>query len=240
MNKQIFFLHIPKTGGSSINHFLDSVLGSGISHIQGQSDLEEVKKVDCYYLSGHVSYAILEGDIFNRDNYFVITMLRNPIAQVLDEFNWLLNIQHVEKKTVAEEIWNISDEIDKADCSKPEIVMDIYKRHAWLFQNAQTRILSSKELDSLDSALSNLKKIDLVGVTERFDSFLTTFCKIYSIARPDRTWYENPTLIQKIDIEWVEQNPEVLSFLAEYNSKDICLYQNAFRISLQQEKNLYV
>ncbi|MFM6402345.1 MAG: hypothetical protein ACKPFF_37175, partial [Planktothrix sp.] len=92
--KKTFFIHIPKTAGSSFNKFLHTYL-HGDSHCESYRDssqpwtfnnLDFLKSFD--FISGHLNIQYFNKN-FERDNYLLVTLLRNPVDQLISHVNWL-------------------------------------------------------------------------------------------------------------------------------------------------------
>lgn len=81
------FLHITKTGGTSIEEF-----GIKLGLKWGKYDKNFYGK---YKNSGfwHVPLNYLESDIFNKYNWF--TIVRNPYARIISEINFLIKSEHL-------------------------------------------------------------------------------------------------------------------------------------------------
>ncbi|MFM6206441.1 hypothetical protein, partial [Planktothrix sp.] len=97
--KKTFFIHIPKTAGSSFNKFLHTYL-HGDSHCESYRDssqpwtfnnLDVLKSFD--FISGHLNIQYFNNN-FKRDNYLLVTLLRNPIDQLISHVNWLAHVHH--------------------------------------------------------------------------------------------------------------------------------------------------
>lgn len=78
VNKQIFFIHIPKTGGSSIERLLDIQIFKGLSRISSHYKTSLT----------HLPLSILENEIPNISQFTLFTVVRNPYDRLLSEFFW--------------------------------------------------------------------------------------------------------------------------------------------------------
>ena len=91
--RPIFFLHIPKTSGSSTNAFLRALYGKGavVEHVEYQlPDLLAGRRVairaPC--VSGHVplwAWRLYRG----AEHYACVTILRDPWARLVSHVNWV-------------------------------------------------------------------------------------------------------------------------------------------------------
>lgn len=238
--RRVFFFHIPKTAGTSFNNFLESNLGNGVAHAEifkppGEptrfNNLEWLKGLN--YISGHLPFPVFGANEFSPANYFRVTILREPIAHLMSHFNWLIRIREIGGEfydSHPAEIREISDQIAAADLTCAAQLIGLLERYAYLFQNAQTRTLSNREdVTSLFDAIGNIKQFDLVGLTERFDDFLqvfSTMCGLKSTTGPPAE-RANANPAYQVTKQWICASPEALDFVAEYNAKDLYLYQYA-------------
>jgi hypothetical protein len=80
----IVFLHIPKTAGQSVHHFLKSLVGPGLvapARVNEQLYLLSVPDLRRYQLiSGHLDWSLLD---CVQQPKFVFTVLRNPVDRIL-------------------------------------------------------------------------------------------------------------------------------------------------------------
>jgi len=83
-NKNILFIHIPKTGGTSVERALNSISSS--SSLHGSFDFPGIPVV-----SQHYHFSVL-AESLNLDNYdYTFTILRHPLNRFLSEINYRLS-----------------------------------------------------------------------------------------------------------------------------------------------------
>ena len=82
---KIIFIHIPKTGGTSIEKSLNI---SNIKNGYGIKDNKAVQHFTWYNYQKHIN------DKFNA--YYKFTIVRNPYEKVLSDYFWLKNIAHLD------------------------------------------------------------------------------------------------------------------------------------------------
>lgn len=96
--KNLLFVHIPKTGGLSLNSALTAVFDDSKCIRFGDDEsiekfkhlsIEELKKYS--YISGHIP---LKGFRAKGINYPAITILRNPINLLLSMYNYVTSSNH--------------------------------------------------------------------------------------------------------------------------------------------------
>lgn len=221
----LFFLHIPKTAGTTLNRVLDDSFAPEVT-FDLYTDEQRLRLRDTTYeqiarydlVRGHVFISnfadILDGPIPFR----VFTFLRDPVARVISEYNFLktwpkshvyrfLNENNV---TLAEYVTS----------DRPELRMR--------GRNGMVNSLSGVGLSSIEEGLEmawhHLKERFLFfGILERFDESLLVLNKYLGL---NRCFYERQNVLAKqahrpvpaADIELIQ----------EHNQADIALYERAY------------
>ena len=196
MNKnKIFYLHIPKTAGSSMNKFLTSQFKEGqtLTHIESKIDFQnndDVLKADNYeLLSGHIQLPQAQHKLKVFETRQIITTFRIPFEHVVSHIAWVRKLgDNGEEKRLQQHnatVQKIVAKLLQTDLSNAEDVLSfidwLEMEKIYLFHDTQTRYLCggpAKELlpQHINSAISNLQKIDFVGVTERLGEFMALLC----------------------------------------------------------------
>ena len=224
----VIFLHIPKTGGTTLQHILQRCYRRNqictFKDANRQSQIEDFKKLatnkrEAYHLiQGHLFFG------FHRHlpgNSIYITLLREPIARTLSFYYYAkshpdhylyssLTNDHVDLRVMLKEGRAMTDE----------------------FFNLQTRMIAGEEWNdpkrpadraALERAKENLQNRFVVGLTEEFDASLRLMSqrfgwnvKSYTKKNVTRRKPRNDTL-----------DTETLALLREANAFDIELYQFA-------------
>ena len=180
-DRKLFFLHTPKTAGSTVNQILshkypDGELLTNIQDIRDEwSSVARAKTA----LSGHLDF-----DEYNRNfgdqNRVVISFFREPYAQLASHLYWVRHLSEPEKKGLLsshdESIQSISKKLSNVDISNTDELasyirsMDLKEKK--LFQNMQVRFLTGSIAERVitqkhyDKACQNLCKIHVVGIVE--------------------------------------------------------------------------
>lgn len=85
LNSNLFFLHIPKTGGSSIERCL------GLDQLKGGYKFKYIKNnktILCKSSPQHLTLDILEDAIENFSNFKHFTIVRNPYDRLVSEYHF--------------------------------------------------------------------------------------------------------------------------------------------------------
>lgn len=229
---KIFFFHIAKTAGSAFNTFLGNYF-AGKDHCQQYlspdglfANLEQLKQLD--YLSGHFKYCVFERNGFNRDDYCLVTFIRNPISQLLSHLNWVIHIYDISPKIFYEHpklIQNISLELRALDLYKSDSFIYALNNFQGLFRNNQARYFAdySEKLDK-DAVLQTMCQLDMIGITEHYDESVRRFAQLNHLAIDGTPQpIVNRNLNYRVGAEILE-NPLINEFLQEYNQIDIQMY----------------
>ncbi|SHJ50521.1 sulfotransferase family 2 domain-containing protein [Paramaledivibacter caminithermalis] len=227
-NSVIIFLHIPKTGGFTLNSIIDKQY-RGFFDIKGFFDygwqipladyinsIGDIKKLEV--LRGHLFFGA--HNHIPQKNYNYITLLRAPVERVVSEYyfirRWKNNrplLQAVKKMTLHEFVTK--------------------KEYNGITSNRQTLMIAGQY--DLAKAKYNLEKhFSIVGITERFDETLYVLekklgWKINKYKKENET--KNRPSIDEIDHDTIE-------IIREKNQKDIELYKFANELLDNQLKQL--
>jgi len=177
---KFFYLHIPKTAGSFFNKFLSKQTTSFEDHIESK-DISLYANKDI--VTGHIQYPIAKQKNI-IENRKVITILRNPIEQIISHITYVRELGEKENKEKLvkhnKTIQEIVKKLKNLDLSQEknieELIKWLEKNNISLFHDCQTRYLGGGGMEikpiNLYNAIQNLEKIDYVGTTERIKEFM--------------------------------------------------------------------
>ncbi len=218
----LYFLHIAKTAGTSLIHFLDGqfpkdqIAPFSLTHELAAALKKDPQCLEKYaLLHGHLGYSPVT---MMKQKPQIITLLREPVARTLSHYRHIL--RHKDH-------WLFAD-LPKKSLSLEEFLD--YPPAQRLVTNFQTRNLAQdfdftkpiaeatgkalqpnlgrllsfvrpalSEDNLLNVATERLAAMDLVGTTETFDTFVTTLCKQRGWAAPATTLRHNTAPAESLD-----------------------------------------
>ena len=168
----VVFVHLPRTGGTTVAKVLDRKYRSRVLHLEtlwkplaSVGDLPFDERAAARVVTGHVHYGVHE--YIPRECVYV-TMLREPVARIASMYRFIRgNPKH----------W-LHDELVRSEMGLEEFAETAADPGV---DNHQTRLIAGigsgefgqpqSELgaDALETAKRNLRAFEVVGLTERFD-----------------------------------------------------------------------
>jgi len=234
-SKTTIFLHMPKTGGTTLNHLIHRnympertfTVPNAVMETYGDNwkkiptmerwqlardkfaALPEVKKQEIDAIVGHMWFGWHE---LTNSSCQYVTFLRNPVRRFISHYNFIRNLKG---HPISEEIQRRSLKLE--DFLEEEVFQS--------FDNFQTKLLSGNfqpTLASLNKAIQNLENhFIFVGFTESFDSDLIQVSRLLGWKYP---YYKRLNVSQKhADIKSLK--PEVIHEIINRNQLDIALYE---------------
>jgi hypothetical protein len=208
----IIFVHIPKTGGTTLCSIIEKQYRDYYDIAQLKIPLSQyLKKNDTKRLEvirGHFSFGIHR--LLPQDKHTYITILRDPIERVISAFYYI-------RRSKPHKLHNIVKNI-----TLYEFVTNKRFDHQTL--NKQTHMLAGKKDADLQEAKNNLKKyFSVVGITKRYEETLYVMGKKLEWKIDN---YKKRKVTQNRPT--VEEIPkDVIKIIRNKNQKDMKLYQFA-------------
>jgi hypothetical protein len=226
------YLHIPKTGGSTLGSILYEQYHDGSQSkaeagyfragvyylpdgfIRGagrdltETDLRAIRRPDVRAVLGHFSFGV-DKHLERASKY--MTMLRDPVQRVLSLYYHLREYDQLPPGMTVEHF--------------------VTSEHVWEACNDQVRRIAGAstatacDQSTLETAMAHVEHaIDLVGITERFDASLL-------LAKQTFGWAGKinyvPRLVNTARKRRSAETPETIGLIAEHNGLDIELYRFA-------------
>ena len=238
--KKLFFMHIAKTAGSSLNDFLEQhfINNKTRTHLEGAQLGEgkfDINKYD--FLSGHLRIIRIE-NILNLSKFTKITILRKPVEHLASHLKWVRHISDDVNsrffKSHKQDIKELSLKLRNINFSNPKDLDMFFNNmndmEINLFDNCQTRyflphqVYTKLEQSHLNYAIKTLEKFSLVGIMEEYKKFIEKLCQIMNWETPTSTKRKN---ISSNNYGLDLNNKDILKILNSNVKFDNILYKKA-------------
>lgn len=229
----IFFLHVPKTAGTAVRHFLEAALHPHEVY-RVSSVNEEVRVRSVERLPGHVKFASAHLPLWYRDAFqsraSTLMLLRHPVERALSTYRF----------------WRSAPAPDEADQSAEACLLRTVKRAtieefannadgiwwgaisnyaAWLLGHPIPWDLTAP-VDELTPRLARkrLPSLEMLGTTERIQESMSLIAEYIGVplTRPLPALNATP-----IDREAKAAPDSVVDALMRANDHDLALWENA-------------
>jgi len=233
----LVFLHLPKTGGSTLSAALRHKYGSEVLLLEdtsdplgGIADVPESRRRSARVVMGHIHYGVHE-HIPQECRH--LTVMREPVARVVSMYRHILG--HA-KHRFHDELVRSQMSLEEFARSAPDAGLD----------NLQTRMISGRKpgttppggdgawqappLDSsdLEEAKRNLDRFLVVGLTERFDESFILIRRALGWRLP---MYETYNVTRAASAAQREApTPAAIEAIKERNRLDLELYSHALAL----------
>lgn len=173
---KIFFLHVPKCGGTSLHEFISLYMKKGKicpyrSDVLCKHDPVLIYKYD--FLSGHYNYQNTVACLDIRD-YYQLTLIRNPKHRIVSMYNFA---RSHDKSFIVKH----SQYSDKPHCyekygmcyatAKENSFNNFLKKDYNFLKKSMIKRFCNTESASVDECLTVMQNFDHVGVLEKLDIF---------------------------------------------------------------------
>jgi|GEM_PF-2544997 len=226
--KPLFFVHVPKTAGTSFSNYLANHWDHGDAYqpiIGGMERMKPDRKVNFYF--GHVDFSA----IAEPEKYFLITFLRDPIERCVSQYKSWNNPRNLRENNpwygvMTQEdiaVLKLAQKMTLSDfilCENPSFDAQLF--------NLQSQMLCDRIDGVYDykSAIANvLERFHYVGIVERFAWSIETFRSMFSRTLPYQLPEERENRSSQSHLR---MTPKAMQRLLDMNQHDINLYDTIF------------
>ena len=174
LDKSIYFMHIPKCGGTTIDHIfvkLFSILKNynfkrfkySKQIKKNKLSLNEIDHSKKYFISGHLDYDFCN----NLNNIYKCTVVRDPISRVISNYKFVVSRLKTTPEKYSFKVF-INEEIRK---NRDNLIT----RHLSGLLNEKKEVTDHVCLE----AIKNAKSFDLVYTLENWDKFLSEILSVF-------------------------------------------------------------
>jgi hypothetical protein len=182
---KLLYFHVPKTAGSSINHFFSKNLKKCTTHIESKVNLDKNFCEKHEFISGHVPYNRMQ-KMLNLDEWITFATFREPVSYVVSHLKWVRKLadpgEEERLRNHPEIFQKIALKMTEFDFANPQ---DITRFIAWLesinfyyFHSTQMHYMNATKNQGqlnkkqIEIALKNLSKINFIGIQEKMNEFM--------------------------------------------------------------------
>ncbi len=237
--KNVFYFHVPKTAGSTLNNLLETHFNNTILHIEGRGPFNDNSLASIDAVSGHLSYSRV-ASILDLSKWITIATFREPYSHVISHICWVRKLadEGEEKrfKNHPKIFQDLALFMKTLDFSNHEDIKKLVSHFLSIdydyFFNTQTLYMDHHK--RLDHAIKNMKNINVLGLTESMDSFKERLDSLFDWPMGNeaaKTLNKN-TNKYGFDI----QNEKTRLAVYPLIDKDLLLYEEAVKLVNQQEK----
>ena len=186
---KLFFMHIAKTAGSSVNKYLASHYAADrhALHVESKeewrSDRDWARNMG--FVSGHYSLPHFKRNL-QLTRYYKITVLREPYTHLVSHLAWIRKLaDEDETRRLAEHpvfVQHFAAKLAMTDLSDPieigKLISTLEDKEKQLVDNCQVRYFTQVAVDTdvcemdVQSAIEASAEFDLIGTTDKIDEFL--------------------------------------------------------------------
>jgi hypothetical protein len=225
----IVFVHVPKTGGSTVYKVLWSCSHRGLGHcevIPPPKLLDAARRHD--WLSGHLQKEIFATYLISLDRpieYFAT--IREPISQILSHLNWQFEIYNrgpIFFLAQNHNIQLISNEVRATDFSNTSSVIALLFRFNDIFFNFQARMILGDDFATIpwSEVARRVAAYTFIATMENLSALYPAF-GFAQLPKQIAELRENAAQKYYFDTT-LFQSQEILDFLAQHHSHDFRLY----------------
>jgi hypothetical protein len=207
--QRLFFMHIAKAGGSSVNAYFSRQFAPDEARPQFQSEAAwstNPRSLERYYfLSGHVNAVALDRHL-DLDDFRRVTVLREPLEQLVSHLAWIRRLASPGEEHRYDAhppyVQGFADKLSNTDFTDPRalegLVAGLTPQERGLVDNCQCRYLTDSvpewvQEKHVPAAIERLNWFHHVGFVDRLDDFLAEVARAMAWPLPVGSGRENVT-----------------------------------------------
>ncbi|MEP7284884.1 MAG: sulfotransferase family 2 domain-containing protein [Chloroflexota bacterium] len=246
---KVFFLHIPKSAGTTLATILSNYFSHGetlpLLRIYELNRLAEFSPKDYRYFRGHFYYNAIQQWLGEKP--IGLTMLRKPVARFISEFSFMRDSLQQHRLSGGILDPDELDEYEQFETLTPDEFLNSDLVLKWRSHNLQSRMIARpfdyspgddwldlykaefRNVDPVDMGVvkTRLNDFEFVGLTERFQESL--FLLTYTFGWPLILDY-TPLNIGTRRVPSSQFTPEVIQHVQDINAQDIETYALAEQV----------
>ena len=244
---KLLYFHIPKTAGSSLNHFFGHHIEKHHFHIESVPKLDQHFCHEYDFISGHISYSRMS-KMLNLDEWVTFATFREPLSHVISHLSWVRKLadpgEEARFRAHPEIFQKIALKMKEFDFSDAR---DISSFITWLdeikfyyFHNTQLHYMHQTHNQStlndkqVAMAIENMNQIDFIGIQEKSNEFM----QMLSTEFGWKTEKRKTLNVNKHKYGFNRHDPESAKALLPLYEKDLIIYEEAKKL-FKRQKALY-
>lgn len=232
MYSKILFVHIAKTGGSTVNHLFAKSIGKENCSFHLESKKRDYPLDEYKFISGHLGLTGFQKRT-NLDDYFKFTILRNPLEQLASHLRWIKNIE-LRNQFPNKSIEKLGRAIKDVSFKNPEqldaFLSNLNPTIIHLFDNCMCRYFNHVKHGKVytnsdyNLAIENTKLFNHIGSLEKLEQTVNYVNLNFShyIKFSDTEIMNQNNLVERIDVN----NPAIAEVLQNFTHFDMQLYNH--------------